>query len=280
MRNDRVDVRSTADMGKLMDLIKGNKIVLILVYADWCGHCQTFKKDVWAPLSSMPNRKVPLAAVNESVLAESPVASAKIDGYPSVLMMGQDMKAAEFTDPSGAPTNAMPNARDLEAMRTIVANDPDVVLASGPSAASAEYAAAPAEEEDEPMSVESTPAAEEELNNAAEEAVNNLASSSVPGNEGGFTLSKAVSNPPDVEDDIAGMEGRALDSMGQTIPNSRAGMPRDAQEGGSLYMALLQAAKGVAPAAALAGAAMYVDKKTRHRRRSGRSRRTARKLRR
>ncbi len=275
MKNDRVDVRSTADMGKLMDLIKSNKIVLILVYADWCGHCQTFKKDVWAPLSSMPNRKVPLAAVNESVLAESPVASAKIDGYPSVLMMGQDMKAAEFTDPSGATTNAMPNARDLEAMRTIVANDPDIVLASG--------AAAPAEEEGEPMSLESTPAAEEELDNAAEEAVNSLASSSVPGvpgNEGGFTLSKAVSNPPDVEDDIAGMEGRALDSMGQTIPNSRAGMPRGAQEGGSLYMALLQAAKEVAPAAALAGAAMYVDKKTRHRRRGGRSRRTARKLRR
>jgi thiol-disulfide isomerase/thioredoxin len=278
MKNDRLDVRSKADVGKLMDLLKQNKIVLILVYADWCGHCQTFKKDVWAPLSAMPNRKVPLAAVNETMLAETPAAAAKIDGYPSVLMMGQDMKAAEFEGESGEPTNAMPNTRDLEAMKTIVANDPDIVLASGPSAA-------------EPTSVQPTPAAEEELNNAAEDAINTLAAEESAGDttaaaaepgvpeesaeeeEGNASLSKIVSNPPEIEDEIASMHAnaQALNSMGRTI---RAGATASgAQEGGSLYYALLQAAKGVAPAAALAGTAIYVDKQTRRRGR-GRSRRT------
>jgi thiol-disulfide isomerase/thioredoxin len=277
MKNDRIDVRSTTDMGKLTDLIKNNKIVLVLVYADWCGHCQTFKKDVWQPLSGMPNRKVPLAAVNESVLAESPVASAKIDGYPSVLMMGQDMKPAVFEGESGEPTNAMPNTRNLEAMRTIVGSDPAVVLASGP-------AMSPSAEEDEPMSVESTPDAEEELNNAAEEAVDAVDAAeayepSPANNEGGFTLSKAVSNPPDVEDDIAGMQGMALNSMGRTIQTNGPFTATGAQEGGSLYLALLEASKGVLPAAALTTAAIYVDKRTRRRRGRG-SRGTAKKLRR
>jgi thiol-disulfide isomerase/thioredoxin len=280
MNNDGVDVRSKADVAKLMDLLKKNKIVLILIYADWCGHCQTFKKEVWQPVAGMPNRKVPIASVNETALGETPLASLRIDGYPSVTMMGRDMRAAEFQGENGDPTNAMPNARDLAAMQRIVTTDPEVVFASGPaSAAVAEPLPA---EENEPTSVESTPAAEEELNNAAEEAVNALNTSSVPADtpsdEGGLTLSKAVSNPPDVEDDIAGMEGRALNSMGQTIPTNAAAARVGAQEGGSLYFALMQAVKEVVPAAALAGAAIYVDKKTRHRRRSGRGR-TARKLR-
>lgn len=270
MRNDRLDVRSSADVSKLKELLKGNKIVLVLVYADWCGHCQTFKKDVWAPLSAMPNRKVPLAAVNESVLAETPVASAKIDGYPSVLMMGQDGRAAEFEGPSGEPTNAMPNARDLEAMKTIVAKDPASVFGSDPSALAEEEETVAEEEENEPRSLDSTPDAEDALNMAGEEAMNNLSSSvSASNSSPNASLSKIVSNPPDVEDDIASMQAppaMPLNSMGRTLPNTASG----AQEGGSLYFALLEAAKDVLPAAALAGAAVYVDRRTRRRRGSRR----------
>lgn len=260
MKNDGVDVRSTADMSKLTDLIKNNKIVLILVYADWCGHCQTFKQDVWKNLSAMPNRKVPLAAVNEQVLAESPVANAKIDGYPSVLMMGQDMKPATFKDEAGNVTNAMPNTRDLEAMKTIVGADANTMLEN-------------ADEEDAPpRSVESTPSASEKLNNAAEEAIENLEATAEPATSANQSLSAVVSNPPDAEDDLLASQGQPLNSKGLTV----VGQASASQEGGSLYYALVEAARTVAPAAMLTGAAMYIDKKTRRSRSKGsRSRRAA-----
>lgn len=262
MKNDGIDVRTTADVAKLTDLIKSNKIVVVLVYADWCGHCHTFKDTIWNKLSAMPNRKLPLAAVNEKVLSETPVSTAKIDGYPSVLMMGQDMKPAVFKDEAGESTNAMPNTRDLASMETLVSTDPNDALPN----------AKPAAGDAEPESVESTPSAEENLNNAADIAMNNMGAASATAlEEDGEGLSATVSNPPDAEDDLIASHGQALNSMGKTIGmNTASGA---AQEGGSLYYALVAAARDIVPAAALAGAAVYLDKRSR-RARSARRRRS------
>lgn len=125
-----LDVRSAADVSKLVDLIKGNSITLVLIYADWCGHCKTFKEDIWSKLKTMPDRKVPLAEVNADILQNTPLASAKIDGYPSVVPIGNDMKMATLKDESGQPTNALPNTRDMSTMQTIVRSDPDEVLSN------------------------------------------------------------------------------------------------------------------------------------------------------
>lgn len=301
MKYDKLDVRGAGDVSKLMELLKKNKIVILLIYADWCGHCQTYKKEVWEPLSGMKNRKVPLAAINEAALKKTPFANAKIDGYPTVSVAGQDGRLAEFPGEAGEPTNAMPNARDMEAMQTMVTTDPEVVMnnmgVSGPAAA-AEPAPAPAaatlappslEEDEEPRSVQPTQAAEENLNAAGEEAVNTLATTALPpaNNNANASLSKAVSDPPDAEDDlVAESDINPLDSLGFSVQPSgpRAAVNTGAsQEGGSLYYALIQAAREVAPAAALAGAAVYLDKRGSRRRGRGARRgrgRTARKLRR
>jgi thiol-disulfide isomerase/thioredoxin len=295
MKHDNVDVRGSGDIAKLMALLKKNKIVVVLIYADWCGHCKVFKKEVWEPLSAVPNRKVPIAAINEAALKKTPFANAKIDGYPSVTVAGQDGRLAEFQGEAGEPTNALPNARDLNAMRRMVTTDPEEVAnnmgASGPAAApeQAEVDVAPSppslEEDEEPRSVQPTPAAEENLNAAGEAAVNTLYNESLPpANNGANTsLSKVVTNPPDVEDDLA-TEAAPLDSLGLTLQPSGPTAPAVSQEGGSLYYALLQAAREVAPAAALAGAAVYLDKRGSRRRGArrphGRGRTARRKLRR
>jgi thiol-disulfide isomerase/thioredoxin len=297
MKYDKLDVRRTGDVSKLMDLLKKNKIVVVLIYADWCGHCQTYKKEVWGPLSGMKNRKVPLAAINEAALKDTPFANAKIDGYPTVSVAGQDGQLAEFPGETGEPTNAMPNARDMEAMQTMVTTDPEVVMnnmgVSGPAAAAPAPAAATLappslEEDEEPRSVQPTQAAEENLNTAGEEAVNTLANAPLPpaNNNANASLSKAVSDPPDAEDDLVSKSDiNPLDSLGFSVQPSgpRATSTGASQEGGSLYYALIQAAREVAPAAALAGAAVYLDKRGSRRRGRGARRgrgRTARKLRR
>ena len=290
MKYDKVDVRGATDVPKLLELLKKNKIVVILIYADWCGHCQVFKKEVWEPVSAMGNRKVPIAAINADALKKTPFANAKIDGYPSVTVSGQDSRLAEFRGETGEPTNALPNARDLDAMRRMVTTDPELVFnnmgASGPAVAESgplELEAAPSppslEEDEEPRSVQPTPAAEENLNAAGEAAVNNLSSEPLapPNNGANASLSKVVTNPPDAEDDLAS-DAAPLDSLGLTVQPSG---PMVAQEGGSLYYALLQAAREVAPAALLAGTAMYVEKRgSRKGGRGSRRRRSARKLRR
>jgi thioredoxin-like negative regulator of GroEL len=276
MKNDNVDVRSEGDIGKLMDLIKKNKIVLILIYADWCGHCGTFKEKVWTPLSGMKDRKVPLAAINEKVLGKAKIMNGvKVDGYPFVAMMGQDGRPAEFEGDAGEPTNAVPNTRDLAGMQELVRTDPTEVVNSAPMANASGPAETAPEEEDEPVSVEPTPSAEENLNNAAELAMNNLgAASATASEEGSEGLSATVSNPPDAEDDLIASQGQALNSMGQTIgTGSASGAGSASQEGGSLYYALVAAARDLAPAAGLAGAAVYLDKRTR-RARSARRRRS------
>lgn len=286
MQYDKLDVRGAADVPKLLKLLKNNKIVVVLIYADWCGHCQVYKKEVWEPLSGMANRKVPIAAVNEKALQQTPFANAKIDGYPSVTVAGQDGSLAEFQSETGEPTNALPNSRNMNDMEKLVTADPEVVLnnvaASGPTPPPLEENVA---EEEEPRSVQPTMAAEEQLNNAGEEAVNNLANASLPpaNVNANASLSKVVSNPPDPEDDLA-TEAAPLDSLGLTVqPSGPAAAASGAQAGGSLYYALLQAAREAAPAAILAGTAMYAEKRGSRKGGRGGSKgrgRTARKLRR
>ncbi len=128
---DGLDVRTSGDIGKLVKLLKGNKVTLVLVYADWCGHCKTYKDDVWNKLQSLPNRRVPMAALNETQLKASPLASAPINGFPTVTLVGNDMKPATFSDEAtGEPTPNIPNSRNLSDMQTLVSSNPDQVLSA------------------------------------------------------------------------------------------------------------------------------------------------------
>jgi len=113
------DVRSKKDVPALEKLLKKGPITFVLVYADWCGHCNKYKNNVWSPLKSMKNRTSNLASVHYDQLENTSLANAKIDGYPSMLVVGNDKKPATFNTNSGV-TNAMPNSNDLETMKKVV----------------------------------------------------------------------------------------------------------------------------------------------------------------
>ena len=123
-----VDVRSTKDIRGLEQIIKSGPITIVLIYADWCGHCTRFKEDVWSKLLNSSHR-ASLASIHHDQLEKTILKDAKIKGYPSVLVVGKDGKPAVFKGPAGEeePTNAMPNA-DLETLEKIVDADADTIL--------------------------------------------------------------------------------------------------------------------------------------------------------
>lgn len=79
---------------QLQDLIKGPGNVIVLYYADWCGHCVRFKPE-WAKFKSLMARKHPkmctVAEVEQSHLTNVP--AAQVQGYPTI----------KFYRPMGAP---------------------------------------------------------------------------------------------------------------------------------------------------------------------------------
>ncbi len=121
-----VDVKDEKAIQTFESMLQSNPITIVLIYADWCGHCQTFKKNIWSKLKSMSGRRLPLASVREDQFPKTSISSAKIKGYPTVIVVDKNKKIADFDD----GTNALPNHNDLEKMKELVQKEPESILNS------------------------------------------------------------------------------------------------------------------------------------------------------
>lgn len=89
-----VDVRSASQIPKALDLIKKGPLTLVFIYADWCGHCSTFKPKYLGAVNS-PKRTTQAVMVNDAVVSEFNSALSKnlrtspisVDGYPTTVAM-------------------------------------------------------------------------------------------------------------------------------------------------------------------------------------------------
>lgn len=114
-----IDVRSKTDVGAFESLLGKGPLTIVLIYADWCGHCQTFKQNMWNEVSAMPNKKVNTASVHYDMVENTSLKNAKIEGYPSLLLVGIDKSPAEFKE-NGTTTNAMPTPESVTALKNMV----------------------------------------------------------------------------------------------------------------------------------------------------------------
>ena len=92
------DVRSEGQIGELMKRITKGPLTIVLVYADWCGHCHHFMPH-FDKAANQSGRSIQAVKVNETMLPEVNKAltqnnreakSINVEGYPSVMLIGQD----------------------------------------------------------------------------------------------------------------------------------------------------------------------------------------------
>lgn len=261
-KKEPVDVRKPADLKKLLDVIAKHPITVILIHADFCGHCKTYKEKVWNEVSAMPEAKNGVASIHYDQLEGTPFADAKIKGYPSVIVVGKK-KMAEFEDEEapGEKTNAitMEEANDVEKMKTLIASTEPSTLTGTLKNVSTNVDA-------ETPSPELSPEAESMRENE-------------PMDESEVTAEPQKFSVPDERMDVLNSQKKASNlefTPEQANESPRAGKGA-AVGGGNLYASLLEAARTVAPAAALTAAAVAMrrgSRKSRKTRKGSKGRKT------
>ena len=92
-----VDITSPSQLNELDKRISIGPITLVMIYADWCGHCTRFKP-MMEELENSSGRSVQVARVRDNVLPQSALANIPNEGYPSLMLIKKDGTAAPFLD--------------------------------------------------------------------------------------------------------------------------------------------------------------------------------------
>lgn len=255
------------DVKKLMGMVSKNKFVIVLVYADWCGHCRTYKQNVWNPMKKIMSRKMPMAEINETMYKKTPVGSATINGYPTVILLKK-----------GTPHTEISDAKNIPMMNKLVSSTPEEVEKDLPSPNIQTMnntenmdMNTQAEEPVEEAIEEPVPSLASEVNRSEQSAEivrNSEADVSIPDIES--SQENTIGTPPNASDDLIRNTGEMLTpgpnaTMVENVL-SNANQNRNPKMGGGLYASLLRAA---APAVILTGAVAL----TKRRRRKTRSKR-------
>ena len=96
-----VDVRSEQDIPKFESMVKTGP-VFVLVYADWCGHCQRFKQNVWDDVAKSNNKGTNTAAVHYNMVDKTSMKNTSIEGYPTLFEV-KPTPSANVSTPVNTP---------------------------------------------------------------------------------------------------------------------------------------------------------------------------------
>lgn len=287
-RKSVVDVRSAADLPAFEDLFKKNNMVIVLVYADYCGHCHTYKDEIWNNLQSIPNKHAGLGSIHYDQVENTALANVPLDGYPSVLLLGKDQKPAEFKDPStGKLTNSLPEARDAALMKSLLTNEPtNANISRIPSLTKApntnnksrfnDFTTSPFEDISEPNGQTSLPLDMKAttLRNRASTSKNLKTILNAASKASAFVSKKKnksinmfnTASVPNTKQDVLDTQHRSNEVLNFTPEEEEAASKAKKVTGGSLYASLLQATRDLAPAAILTTAAVAASSRKANRR--------------
>lgn len=98
----RIDVRSPSDIPKFESLLSKGPMAVVLVYADWCGHCMNFKQNVWNKDTLSKPSKLNAAAVHYDMVENTSMKNANVSGYPSMFLVGKDKKPEPINTPKNS----------------------------------------------------------------------------------------------------------------------------------------------------------------------------------
>jgi thiol-disulfide isomerase/thioredoxin len=116
-----VDITDAGNLNELDSRIAAGPLTLVLVYADWCGHCQRFKP-MMSKLENEAGRSIQTARIRDDVFPQSSLSGEKLSGYPSLMLVDKNGKSKMFKNAEGETTNTIPEYTDMNKMMTIVRN--------------------------------------------------------------------------------------------------------------------------------------------------------------
>jgi thiol-disulfide isomerase/thioredoxin len=250
-----LDVRSKNSLGEFKKRIKAGPITIIMVYADWCGHCHTMMPHFDAA-SASKERSVQSIKLNETMMADAnsvinrsinnKAKPLSVEGYPSVIMV--DNKGNVVAEPN-PPKNT-------EVLTNLMNKSGNLAVQAGLSNPTMN-------EVQNRMSIRNNNAMNI-VNNTVENQLPNVNSmNSYKGEDVGSIVPMTnVVEPGTMEGDLESISNLSNN-------NKKASTIR----GGSLYASLAQSAYTLAPTAALLASAAYMmnNKRTKRAKRAKRS---------
>ena len=93
----RPTVLNYADEGSVLDLLNGDKLAMIMVYADWCGFCKKMHPVMDAIAASQNDYGITLAKINATDAAGL-LEKFQIQGYPVLISNFGDKKYVGYKD--------------------------------------------------------------------------------------------------------------------------------------------------------------------------------------
>jgi thioredoxin-like negative regulator of GroEL len=238
-----VDITESKTMNELVKRITKGPLTLVFVYADWCGHCQSYKP-LMSKLESMNGRTIQTARIRDDMFSQSPLSNQKIEGYPTLMLVDQNGEPVKFKTPEGEQTNAIPEARNMNQMSLIVRNagKPEAVELLNKGA--------------EPVEAVSV-ASKNNIENVSPIKTINI-----------LTATPATQELPNIPKNIVAdrLPSSAVEQLNTKLnmSSSSALQEATAQKGGSLWAELASATIKLGPAIVLSSAVAYAGSKRAH----------------
>ncbi len=242
-----VDITSPSQLNELDKRIKSGPLTLVLVYAEWCGHCQHFKP-MMEELEKCKDRSIQTARVRDDMFPKSSISSAKIEGYPSLLLVKENGEVASFKNKEGELTNAVPDHTNMTKMKSIVrtAGTP-----SGQNILLASEEVSNLENSADPEALENSVVAENSYypgNSVVAENTAIAGNTALPNNG---TIPKNIVADRLSAENVSRLNSTLVRSANNLLKEATAPVVKTEQRGGSLWSSLAMASRNIAPAAAL-----------------------------